>query len=273
MQAKLQVYTSLFDIGRDQVDNRSIANYKNWLMATIKLFPGIMVFHDGTCDGLVSKDSHLVKVKKKDLRFFSFLPNVNQIFEKFSPQSPNDVTFKLPEYSLVQYSKFDLALRALEISGADSVLWVDAGISRFMNSIDSNLLEMNVGKLLTQEFDFMFEINLRKNINFKNLKIESPIPGSCGRVISGTSFWIRGNSAKRLVDDTQNLLNIWRSNFIWDNEQVALRTLFESPSNLNSSHFVLQNLAKTGSVARKLGNTKLKTNKNIDKLIRNMLIS
>jgi hypothetical protein len=273
MQAKLQVYTSLFDIGRDQVDNRSMANYKSWLVATIKLFPGIIVFHDGSCDGLVIKDSHLIKVKKNNLEFFKLLPSVNQIFKTFSPQSPNDVTFKLPEYSLVQYSKFDLALRTLEISGAESVLWVDAGISRFIDTIDSNLLEINAGKLLTVGFDFMFEINLRKNINFKKLKIKSPIPGSCGRVISGGAFWIRRNSAQRLADEIKDLLNTWISNFVWDNEQVALRTLFELPNNLNSCHFVLQNHAKPGSVARKLGNAKLNTNKSIDKLIRKMLIS
>lgn len=273
MQAKVQVYTSLFDIGRDQIDNRSMANYKNWLLATIKLFPDIIVFHDGSCDGLAAKNSNFIKVEKNSLVFFNFLPDVNQIFKKFKPQSPKDVTFRLPEYSLVQYSKFDLALKALEISGAESVLWVDAGISRFIDTIDSNLLEINTGKLLTLGFDFMFEINLRKNINFKKLKIDSPIPGSCGRVISGTSFWIHRNSAQRLVDKIKDLLNIWESNLIWDNEQVALRTLFELPNNLNSSHFVLQNQAKTGSVARKLGNAKLNTNKNIDKLIRNMLIS
>jgi hypothetical protein len=76
----------------------------------------------------------------------------------------------------------------------------------------------------------------------------------------------------KLVNEIKDLLNIWKLNLIWDNEQVALRTLFELPFNLNSSHFVLQNQAKTGSVARKLGNSKINSNKNIDKLIRNMLI-
>ena len=273
MGAKVQVYTSLFDIGRDRVDNRSMEHYQNWLLATIKLFPGIIVFHDGSCDGLVVEDSHFIKVEKKNLEFFKFLPDVNQIFKKFIPQSPNDVTFKLPEYSLVQYSKFDLALNALEISDAESVLWVDAGISRFIESINSNLLEINVGKLLSQGYDFMFEINLRKNLDFKKFKINSPLPGSCGRVISGTSFWIHRNSARRLMHEIKDLLYTWKSNFIWDNEQVALRTLFELPINLNLSHFVLQNQSNTGSVARKLGNKNLNTKKNIDKLIRNMLIS
>jgi hypothetical protein len=92
-------------------------------------------------------------------------------------------------------------------------------------------------------------------------------------VISGGAFWIRRNSAQRLADEIKDLLNTWISNFVWDNEQVALRTLFELPNNLNSCHFVLQNHAKPGSVARKLGNAKLNTNKSIDKLIRRMLIS
>jgi hypothetical protein len=273
MRVKVQVYTSLFDIGRDQVDGRSMQNYKNWLVATINLFPGIIVFHDGSCDGFVAGDSHFIKVEKNNLEFFKFLPDLNQIFKKFNPESPNDVTFKLPEYSLVQYSKFELALKALEISGAESVLWVDAGISRFIDSMNTNFLETNVSKLLKQEYDFMFEINLRKNISFRKFRIESPTPGTCGRVISGTSFWIHGNSAQRLVREIKDLLCIWKANSIWDNEQVALRTLFESRVNLNSSHFVLQNRANTGSVARKLGNAKLNLNKNIDKLIRNMLIS
>lgn len=273
MRPKLQVYTSLFDIGRDQVDGRRIESYLEWLARTIQLFPGIVVFHDGSCDALVSKTSQLVRVEKRDLGFYRFLPYVNQIFHEFTPQSPNDVTFKLPEYSLIQFSKFDLAQRVMQISEAESFLWVDAGISRFVDTNDSMLLQKNASKLIRNEYDFAFEINLRKNINFRNFKINSPKPGSCGRVISGTSFWIQASAISTLLHEINALLESWKSNSLWDNEQVALRTLYESPSHLNSSHFILQNLSKTGSVARKMGNSELIMNNHLDTLIRRRLLA
>lgn len=272
MQTKVQVYTSLFDIGRDRVDGRSLQNYQNWLFETIRLFPQIIIFHDGSCDGLVEKGSQLVRVEKSRLEFFEFLPYVSELTNYFSPKSPNDITFRLPEYSLVQFSKFELALKSLEISGAESVMWVDAGISRFLNSSNSLLLNQNATKLIREGYSFAFEINLRKNLDFKRLKISSPLPGSCGRVISGTSFWIHEGAAQKLVCDVKQLLKRWKSDLIWDNEQVALRTLYESPLKLNSSHFVLQKQDQTGSVARRLSNSRIVLNKKMDNLIRNRLI-
>jgi hypothetical protein len=249
-----QPYTSLFDIGRSSIDGRTMQNYIEWLKATLKIFPNLIVFHDGSCDSLNLEYSNFVKISKDNLDTFKLKDQVSQILNSFRPISSGDITFKLVEYSLVQYAKFELGEKVLEISDCSSVLWIDAGISRFIKSPRFQMLEANVENLLKYQTKMVLEIDIRNNFNWRNLSIETSMVGSCRRVISGTSFWINSDFLIELNILIRSRLLGWIRAGIWDNEQVLLRNLLPLDENIC---YIPQIYQSTGSVARKLSSEKL----------------
>jgi len=245
------VYTALYDIGRESIDGRSFELYKEWLKSTVKIFPGIYIFHDGSLNDFKALDCNLITIPLQELNIFKRMEQVSQILTEFKPISSSDITFKTPLYSLVQYSKFELASQLKAIVNFDSLLWVDAGISRFIDSSDNNAIVNNSIKLLKENKEIVFEIDLRRNIDFKNFSIKSYKPGSCRRVISGTSFWINTLAIEKIYDLLNVKLDEWAESKVWDNEQVMLRIIVKEYKFDNV--YVLQNRNQTGSVARKLG--------------------
>lgn len=249
-----QPYTALFDIGRSNIDGRSVNNYLEWLKKTIEIFPNLMVFHDGSCDLIDFKSVNLIKISKDELETFGLKERVVQILNSYEPISPDDITFKLVEYSLVQYAKFELAEKVLEISQSSSILWVDAGISRFISSEEKSRFTSNVTNLLNTKTRMVLEIDLRNNFKLQNLTIQPSIVGSCRRVISGTSFWINSDFILELNYLIKSKLQEWIGAGVWDNEQVLLRNISPLKENIL---YIPQIYQRTGSVARKILNQDL----------------
>lgn len=243
-----QTYTGLFDIGRSDIDGRNLEQYRTWLKSTIERFPNLIVYHDGSCDDLLGLDCHFQRVAKESLKIFRHESTVRAILEEFHPTSPNDITFKLPEYSLVQFAKFELGSKVIEDFDARSILWVDAGISRFVNEpLVQNRLNESADLMFKYGIDAAFEIDLRNNFNLKRWSISNSEIGSCRRVISGTSFWMNSRVLQDFNRQVDAELENWLSAKVWDNEQVLLRSLLPSQFKI---HFVPQITAPTGSVAR-----------------------
>ena len=259
-----QPYTSLFDIGRSTIDGRTMENYTKWLNATLKIFPNLIIFHDGSCDSLKLENSKVVKISKERLESFKLKNKVSQVMKDFSPSSSGDITFRLVEYSLVQYAKFELGKKVMDISDCSSVLWIDAGISRFIKSPKINKLETNSENLLTHGIKMVLEIDIRNNFNLQNLSINDSEVGTCRRVISGTSFWINSDFLNEINILINSKMQEWIKAGIWDNEQVLLRNLLPLDKKIC---YVPQIYKPTGSVARKLSAGKLKIRPWFNRLI------
>ena len=270
MNGVCQVYTSLFNIEREKVDGRSIIQYQEWLRKTLDIFPSILVFHDGTCSDMNLPTQNLILVDKKNLEAFSYREKVIELLKVFKPIAPQDVTFNLPDYSLVQFSKFELALMAHRHSNAQSVLWVDAGISRFLHSPRKSSkktfyrFEKQSKKLLEHQISMVLEIDIFNNFIIKELKLAQSEIGSCRRVISGTSFWMNSQYLSELNTIISREIRNWLNLGIWDNEQVLLRNVISKLSNIK---FVPQIFAETGGVARKMLNCKIGRLDLLDNLI------
>jgi hypothetical protein len=221
-----QAYTALFDLGRENVDGRSIGEYKDWLSKTCKLFPGIIVFHDGCLDSFENPDAHFERLELGSLRTFSLLPRLSAVLENFTPKAAADITFRLPEYGLVQLAKFELAEIVFEMTNTDSVLWVDAGISRFVPvPLNINNFQDFSRFLLKSRFDYFFEIDTRRNWNPLKIKLNRPSVGTSRRIVAGGSFWIRSRNIDALSLSAFNFAKSWVEAGIWDNEQILLRYL------------------------------------------------
>jgi len=254
-----QPVTALFDISRDQVDGRTIDMYLSWLSKTISIFPDVLVFHDGSCDQISDLTPNLIKLDREIIFDSQLVNKLKVLFSKINVEASNDITFKIPAYSLVQFLKFELLTKSLLLRPASSYLWIDAGISRFigLRSHRKNL-ESNSTSAITQGFKFIFEIDLKRNINFAKFSIKQAPPGTCRRIVSGTSFWIKDDQVKMLNQIINNRKSEWLKAGIWDNDQVMLRGILNL---LNNVLFLPQGKNVTGSVARLLSEENQKISK------------
>lgn len=238
---------SLFDIDRESVDGRRISQYKAWLKKTIDLFPNVLVFHDGCLNEEEFPDTNLQRLTKDELRIFTFKARVEQLIKKGYGHS-GDITFKVPEYSLIQYAKFELLTRAIEFSGAHSALWIDAGVSRFFSDFSRMpSLEKNSVKLIDSKIDMVVEVDVWNNISIFPPGILNSEPGTCHRVFSGTSFWVNAKSCRNLHGLIDDEAEKWLRDDKWDNEQIMMRNALPI-SDLKILY--LPQRKETGTVAR-----------------------
>jgi len=266
----VQPVTALFDINRESSDGRKLTDYLDWLTETIEIFPDIVVYHDGTCNELLGFDCTFVKINKSDLWIFSQSELVRDLVGRLNPISFNDLTYKNYQYGLVQFSKFELIANTHREYPAHSYLWVDAGISRFISGVGtSSILHKNVETLLKYDLNSLFEIDLKSNFSLYPLEIRTAIPGTCRRVISGTSFWVAANFATEFYRLVRLDVEFWIDNKIWDNEQVLLRSLLPK---LNKIKYSIQWYKPTGAVARKLLTKKVIGNQFISNVIRKLML-
>jgi len=244
-----QVFTALFDLGREDIDSRSVSEYLDMLEKTISLFPGVVVFHDGVCDDFQNTMATFVKVAPLTLHTFSYSSELKEVLKNFKPGSPNDITFKLPAYGLMQFAKFELANRVVKDYKCQSVLWVDAGISRFINS--ENVMEPLISPTRKERrtADAAFEIDLRKNLDIRKFRIKNPEIGSCKKVIGGGAFWLNSAAVPKFAKSIDDSIRKMLTDKVWDNEQVLLRKII--PSLSLRVQFVTQGRNQPGAVARK----------------------
>lgn len=144
------IVTALYDIGRERADHRSFDTYLAWLHKTLTLpFPFVVYV------------SHLTHLRmhislRHNPRLF-FVPTYDEIpLANFTPlvqdiqadpvwrkhiKDPNDVTHTLSQYVLLQHSKFTWLLDAMRRNPfrTGHFVWLDAGLSRFMDPADFTL--------------------------------------------------------------------------------------------------------------------------------------
>ncbi len=228
-----------------------MAQYVDWLGKTAQIFPGLIVFHDGSCDELDLPGTEFIKIEKSDLKSFDYLFPLIELLKDFKPIAARDVTFTLPQYALMQFAKFELASKLVKQRNCDSILWVDAGISRFIKKTKFSFSPKHpvfMQHLLRIEYQFAFEIDLRRNLTFPKFKVRIPEIGSCRRIISGTSFWMRRDGVSIIWSDVQDHLQSMIKVGVWDNEQVYLREFLGRTN--HKVAFVLQSKSSTGTLAR-----------------------
>jgi hypothetical protein len=141
--------TAFFDIQRSQKgDGRTVDEYMGWLQKTLQLNCYLYVFTEAKFENFFREHRpaeypmRLVIIDFKDLYFYKYRDQMYNIINseeyKARIQHPNRVECVLPEYNIIQYSKFDCLSRAIDENVFDSstFFWIDAGISRFFLDVD-----------------------------------------------------------------------------------------------------------------------------------------
>jgi hypothetical protein len=143
------IVTAFFDIQRaEKGDGRTIDEYKTWIKETLNLNCNLfIVTEDKFKDFFVenrpsSYPTHIVTMDFKDLYFYKYYDKMKSILESAEYKNkiayPNRVECVLPDYNIIQYSKFHCLQIAVEQNPFESeyFFWLDAGASRFFTGMD-----------------------------------------------------------------------------------------------------------------------------------------
>lgn len=262
------VYTALYNLEREKIDSRSFHEYLCWLRETIKLFPDMTVFHGGELDHVTILNCKLVRKPLLELETFGYRLKVDQILKDFLPKSPDDITFRLSDYALLQFAKFELAADIAK--GSEAVIWVDAGISRFVEKIDYRRFTRSINYELQHGSDYVFEVDVKNNFKLTAWAIQDAEVGSCRRVISGGSFLVRSGTLPILQQRIFEGIKDWTNKGIWDNEQVMLRRIL--PSISGKVILIPQVSGIPGCLPRSYSNYRFKFYRPFQNLIMRLLI-
>jgi len=151
MTSNTTIVTAFFDINREtQGDGRKLSDYLEWIKKTLMLNCNLFIvtepkFKDFFLENrpLEYKDKTVVHVMDfKESHYYRYYDNIKDILNdpyfKSRIRYPNRVECVLPEYNIVQYSKFHYLEIAIEKNhfNSDYFFWADAGISRFFLDVD-----------------------------------------------------------------------------------------------------------------------------------------
>jgi hypothetical protein len=138
--------TALYDIGREAVDGRSMSEYIRWFRITMRTIRDPFVIFLDSSLGLKRNildvrnnigPTQIYETTVDRIPFWKDLSNVEHILKtNRAIKYPNDLTNKLPGYSIVLISKFEWLRTAItnNIFSSQMFAWIDAGFSRFYNT-------------------------------------------------------------------------------------------------------------------------------------------
>jgi hypothetical protein len=217
----------LFDIDRSTVDGRTKTDYLDWARTFLSIFPGTIIFHDGSANELKKEypESKFVQISIQDLELYKYRVEISNICSSYIKKGRNDLVYRLPEYGILVQSKFQLMRIAQSMSRAEYFMWVDIGLTRFLdNSFDkAELREEN----LQLNCDSYFEIDLKGNLvplQFFTCKglLRLPKIGTSKRVVGAGLFIVNNSYLSEFCEKVNELQQKWISRNLWDTEQVLL---------------------------------------------------
>jgi len=152
MSNPVTIVTAFFDINRSQNgDGRTIDQYAEWIKQTLLLNCNLYVVTEEKFKDLFIQfrpPQYKMCVQVIDLtqlRFYKYVNRMKEIMEsaeyKNRIQDPDRIECRLPEYNVIQYSKFHCLELAIHNNPfrTDYFAWMDAGLSRFFLDVDINV--------------------------------------------------------------------------------------------------------------------------------------
>jgi hypothetical protein len=141
--------TAFFDIQRDtKGDGRTVHEYMQWMEKTLQLNCNLFIVTETKFVPFVKEKNpraYILEDTLENASYYKYLPRMKEILEsddyKQRIAHPQRVECVLPEYNVIQYSKFGWLEQAIRLNPfqTDTFYWMDAGISRFFGNIDITL--------------------------------------------------------------------------------------------------------------------------------------
>lgn len=241
MENPVTIVTAFFDIQRDtKGDGRTIEEYKSWIKHTLQLNCNLFIVTEEKFKDFFIENrpplykTHIVIMEFKDLYFYKYYDRMKEIIESDEYKKriayPNRVECVLPEYNIIQYSKFHCLKMAIDANpfSSDNFFWLDAGASRFFSNMDiSRPFPQTNGLQLIKQSQDKFICQCRPDLD--SYMFDDTFIWKADNLIYGGMF---GGTPKIIefiffhLDHVFSLLMLANGNV--NNEQLALAIIFKS---------------------------------------------
>jgi hypothetical protein len=228
---RVRIITALFDIKRDEKgDGRKIEDYLNWFSETLKLKCDMTIYTEERFVEFVNQnrsnqfETDVVVQNLEDIPFYHWRNTINEIIisedYKLKMKDTNRIECYLPEYNLIQYSKFGWLEQAVEKNiNHDYFLWMDAGCSRFFDGFNFDMEWPDKSKLDINKFTIQGNSNYVRM--FETLDVNQYIwDNNC--VLVGTLFGGGRGVINKLHQDINSIFQSMVESNCVNNEQFAL---------------------------------------------------
>lgn len=259
MQNPITIVTAFFDINREtKGDGRKISEYKDWIRKTLQLNCNLyVVTEEGFKDFFIENrpKQYPMEIKIidfKDSYYYRYYDKMKEILEndyyKNKIKDPKRVECVLPEYNIIQYSKFNYLKLAIDSNPfkSDYFFWMDAGCSRFFLDVDisSPYPSQNVIAFLKNNPN-KFIIQKRHDLEY--FPIDETFIWKSDNLLYGTMFGGDVSVINKISECVEDVFtNTMFANMNVNNEQLALAItwkkhpeLFFLTNNASYCHLIL----------------------------------
>jgi hypothetical protein len=261
MSYPVTIVTAFFDINRaENGDGRTIEEYFEWAKKTLQLNAHFYIITESRFETFFKENRpshlpfHLHIMDFHQSHFYSYYPQIQSILTSEEYQKrikhPNRVECILPEYNILQYSKFHYLQLAIEENPFQSshFFWMDLGASRFFMEVDipQPYPSLNMTNQITQISGFI----IQHRHDLFSYPLDDEFVWDSANLLCGTMF---GGSSSILQRMSQLLEKIWQEKMIKkgvvNNEQLGLALVWKEypelfyliPGN-NRCHLILFSL-------------------------------
>lgn len=242
--------TALYDIKRKSVDSsasslKSLDDYYIWFKKTLQINAPMVIYTEEISKSFILEhrpSEYQTKIIIQDLQnipYYKYYLYIKTILEssdyKSKIKDPCRIECILPEYNIIQYSKFEWLKETSQNNyfNTSYFLWIDAGISRFFPPMyePKNIFPQNNGldllqnnKFVIQGRNIIYQINNISDTDF----IWNSVNLLIGTMFGGTKEIIQIISQK-INDFFENIM--LKNNNI-NNEQLALALVWKHKPHL-----------------------------------------
>lgn len=242
----VKIITALFDINRSEKgDGRKVQEYLQWFKDTLKLKCDMIIYTEEKFKDFIENNrtneykTDVIIQKIEELPFYyqrnKIFEIINSDYFKSKMKDINRIECYLPEYNVIQYSKFGWLKQAVETNpDYNYFMWMDAGCSRFFGQFDLTKEWPNKSKLQVDKFTIQGNSNFVRM--FDDLNVDDYIwDNNC--ILVGTLFGGNKNIIEKLYSSIEQIFQSMVEKNCVNNEQFALAIF--AKQNLESMNIVI----------------------------------
>jgi len=245
MEYTTTLITALYDIKRNSVDTSSsslktLQDYYVWFKKTLQINAPMVIYTEEISKSFILEHrpsdypTKIIIQKLETIPYYKYYPYIKTILEsskyKSKMKNPLRIECLLPEYNIIQYSKFEWLKETAQQNyfNTSYFMWIDAGISRFFPPIynPKNVFPLKNGLDLLQTQKFV--IQGRKIIYQINTISDTDFVWNSVNLLSGGMF----GATKEIIQIISKKINdcfqtAMLKNMNVNNEQLALALVWK----------------------------------------------
>ena len=225
----MTIVTAFFDIHRDtKGDGRTLGEYMQWMEKTLQLNCNLFIVTEAKLVPFMKAkrpQAYILEDTLENASYYKYLPRMREILESEAYKQriayPKRVECILPEYNVIQYSKFGWLEEAIRINPfqSDTFYWMDAGISRFFGELDLTLPYPR--SIHTDQFI----IQPREDI--WSYPIDDSFIWKADNLFKGGMFGGKANTVSILSKKVEEVFQYMLSQHNVNNEQLAIALVWK----------------------------------------------